>query len=151
MPRRRRKRGKGGRPAVKTVSHDGINFRSGLEKYMYLALKKEKLFELYEGESFELMEASTIPNRVYERQANGKGEFKLRSSSIRSINYTPDFTGKDYIIECKGLPNESFPLRFKMFKKLLGDLNDERAVYKPQCQKECDMVVDIIKSLRNNK
>ena len=37
---RRKKRG----PVVsKKVSYDGINFASGLERYMYMALKKIKL------------------------------------------------------------------------------------------------------------
>ena len=35
-----------------------------------------------------------------------------------TIKYTPDFIGKDFIIETKGRANESFPLRWKLFKRL---------------------------------
>jgi len=43
---RRKKRG----PVVaKKVTYDGIKFASGLEKYMYIALKKAKIKAKYEG------------------------------------------------------------------------------------------------------
>ena len=38
---------------------------------------------------------------------------------ILPIKYTPDFVSDSFIIECKGRANESFPLRWKMFKKYL--------------------------------
>jgi len=41
----KRKSGKRGPVAAKKVSYDGINFASGLERYTYMALKKNKLFE----------------------------------------------------------------------------------------------------------
>ena len=34
------------------------------------------------------------------------------------IKYTPDFIGDNFIIETKGRANESFPMRWKLFKKL---------------------------------
>ena len=39
------------------------------------------------------------------------------NKKVLGIKYTPDFEGKDFIIECKGRPNDTFPLRWKMFKK----------------------------------
>ncbi len=36
----------------KKISFDGINFASGLEKYMYTALRKANIKALYEGETF---------------------------------------------------------------------------------------------------
>jgi hypothetical protein len=56
---------------------------------------------------------------AYERQANGKGEYKDRGNKkILGIKYTPDFEGSDFIIETKGRANDSFPLRYKLFKAL---------------------------------
>ena len=147
MRHKRRKKKTGGSPAKK-ITVDGITFASGLEKYMYNALKQANLFDAYEGETFELQPAIQIPNQVFERMANGKGEFKLRSSSIRSISYTPDFTGTDYIIETKGHANMAFPLRYKMFKKWLHDNRDYRTLYKPQKHSECDEVVRLILNSR---
>ena len=148
MKKKRKYKGRAHVNSTKTIV-DGIQFASGLESYMYTQLKKEKLFELYEGEQFLLIEGFALPNDSYERQANGKGEFKNRNSSrIRQITYTPDFTGKDYIIETKGRANESFPLRFKLFKRLLVKNNDTRAIYKPQNKKEIDEVITLIKNAR---
>ena len=88
---------------AKKASADGIQFRSGLEKHTYLALKDANLFELYEDEVFKTLEGFTFPNESIEKQSNGKGEFKNRGvKKILGIKYTPDFTGYDYIIECKG-------------------------------------------------
>ena len=39
----------------KKVSYDGINFASGLERYMYMALRKAKIKAKYEGETFVLL------------------------------------------------------------------------------------------------
>ena len=142
MKRRSKKRG----PVVaKKTTFDGINFASGLEKYTYIALKKEKLFEYYEGEVFQLVEGFSFTNEAYEKQANGKGDFTNRGQKkILGIKYTPDFTGKDYIIECKGRANESFPLRWKMFKKHVKEHIPHVTLYKPQNQKECDRVIELI-------
>lgn len=131
------------------VTVDGIKFASGLEAYMYRALKKDKLFEMYEEEKFELLDGFHLPNECYERQSNGKGEFRQRNvSKIRGISYTPDFTGKDYIIETKGRANDSFPLRYKLFKHKLLITKDMRVLYKPQTHKECDEVINLIKNNR---
>ena len=109
---------------AKKISYDGINFASGLERYTYMALKKEKLFEGYENEVFQLVEGFDFTNQAYEKQANGKGEYINRGQKkILGIKYTPDFVGKDYIIECKGRANESFPLRWKLFKLWLTKNN----------------------------
>jgi len=124
---------------------DGIEFKSGLEAYMYKALKEASIQAEYEGISFELIPSFDFSNESYERQGNGKGEYKNRSGKkIRSINYTPDFTGRGFIIECKGRANESFPLRWKLFKKYVAERLKGVTLYKPQNQKECDETVSLI-------
>ena len=132
---------------AKKVKYDGINFASGLERYMYQALKKAKIKAKYEGETYEVISGFDFINPSYERTANGKGEFKQRGGKkILPIKYTPDFVGKDFIIECKGRANESFPLRWKLFKKYLADNKLYYRLYKPQNQKECDKVIELILS-----
>ncbi len=125
--------------------YDGIKFASGLERYCYIALKKHKIFGSYEGETFQLIETFSFENVAYERQSNGKSEYKNRGEKkILGIKYTPDFTDYDYIIECKGRANESFPLRYKLFKRWLTKNQDGRPCYKPQNQKEVDRTVELI-------
>ncbi len=68
MMRKKYKRKKG--PVrSKKVTFDGITFASGLEKYMYQALKKAKIKAKYEGETFVLLPGFHFENEVYERQA----------------------------------------------------------------------------------
>ena len=148
MKRRRSK--KRGPVQAKRITYDGINFASGLERYMYMALKKAKLKFKYEGETFELINGFEFTTESIERQSNGKGEFKNRGNKkILNIKYTPDFVGSDFIIECKGRANESFPMRWKLFKKWITDNGDKRVLYKPQNQSECDKTVDMILQKRS--
>jgi hypothetical protein len=135
----------------KKVTVDGINFASGLEKYMYLALKEANIFADYEGKTFILMEGFELGVPAYERCANGKGEFKNRGEKkILPIKYTPDFIGDGFIIECKGRANESFPLRYKLFKKVVNSEQPPVIIYKPQNHKECDKTVELILERQNS-
>ena len=129
----------------KKVSYDGINFASGLERYMYMGLKKAKIKAKYEGETFVLLNGFHFENEVYERQSNGKGEYKNRGCKrILPIKYTPDFIGDTFIIETKGRANESFPMRWKLFKQLVMNQFPNYTLYKPQNQKECDRTIELI-------
>ena len=130
---------------AKKVSYDGINFASGLEKYMHIALKKAKIKAAYEGQTFELVEAFDFNLKSVERQGNGKGEYRDRGNKkIQNIKYTPDFIGDDFIIETKGRANESFPMRWKLFKQLIVRQFPGITLYKPQNQKECDETIRLI-------
>ena len=147
----KRKSKKRGPVQAKKISYDGIKFASGLERYAYMALKKEKLFEGYENESYQLVESFHFQNESFEKQSNGKGEYINRGNKkILGIKYTPDFVGKDYIIECKGRANESFPLRWKLFKLWLTKNNIGKTLYKPQNQKEVDQTILLIKNSRKS-
>ena len=53
---KKRYKRKKGPVRAKKVSFDGITFASGLEKYMYQALKKAKIHAIYEGATFVLQE-----------------------------------------------------------------------------------------------
>ena len=146
--KRSRKRGP---VRAKKVSFDGIDFASGLEKYMYMALKKAKIRSKYEGETFVLLNGFHFENEVYERQSNGKGDYVNRGSKrILPIKYTPDFIGDDFIIETKGRANESFPMRWKLFKKLVSEQFPNITLYKPQNQTECDRTVQLILEKRRS-
>ena len=130
---------------AKKVTFDGIKFASGLEKYMYQALKNAKIHAIYEGATFELQEGFMFNIDSYERQGNGKGTMINRGQKkILNIKYTPDFVSPSFIIECKGRANESFPLRWKMFKKYVNHKMKHVTLYKPQNQKECDEVINLI-------
>ena len=144
---RRKYKKKRGPVNSKKITVDGITFASGLEKYMYQALKGAKIKAQYEGKTFVVSEGFDFPNISIERCANGRGDFKDRGNKkILPIKYTPDFIGYDFTIECKGRANESFPIRWKLFKKVVSNTDPHVIIYKPQNQKECD---ETIKSIQH--
>ena len=129
----------------KKGEYDGIKFASQLEIYMYKALKAANIDFGYETEVFQLIEGFHSDNVSFERTAN-KEMINRGEKKVRGIIYTPDFVSDKFIIETKGRPNESFPLRWKLFKRLLHLTNDSRVIYKPQSQADCLVVVeDILK------
>ena len=127
MKKRSKKRGP---VRAKKVTVDGIQFASGLERYMYLALKKAKLKAKYEGETYIIQEGFDFNHSCYEKQSNGKGEYKNR--------------GNKKILPVKYTPNESFPMRWKMFKNYVKDNLPSVTLYKPQNQKDCDETINLI-------
>ena len=135
---------------AKKVKYDGINFSSGLERYMYMALRKAGIKSEYEGQTYTLVNGFDFTSQSFERQSNGKGDFVNRGNKrILPITYTPDFIGDDFIIECKGRANESFPIRWKLFKKYVQENMPNYTLYKPQNQSECDQVIrDILSKIR---
>lgn len=142
---RKRRSKKRGPVRAKKVTHDGINFASGLEKHMYIALKKARIKAAYEGETFTLIDGFMFDSSSYERQSNGKGDMVDRGNKkILPIRYTPDFVGDGFIIECKGRANESFPMRWKLFKRYVKENLPGVDLYKPQNQKECEVVIQLI-------
>ena len=115
---------------------------------LMMALQKSLLEQ---SDIVPVLEGFKFPNISIERCANGKGDYKNRGEKkILPIRYTPDFIGDDFIIECKGRANESFPLRWKMFKKIVKRDHPCVIIYKPQNQKECDITVELIQKQRSS-
>jgi len=147
MKKRSRKKGP---VRAKKVSYDGIDFASGLEKYMWKALREAGIKAKYESETFVLVNGFHFENEVYEKQGNGKGEYVNRGNKrILPIKYTPDFIGEDFIIETKGRANESFPMRWKLFKQLVANQFPNITLYKPSNQATCDETIRVILEKRN--
>lgn len=108
--------------------YDGIKFRSKLETYTYKKLKEANIFVEYESTHFEL-----IP------------KFEYQGEKVRAMTYLPDFVGKDFIIECKGLMGDSFPLRWKIFKYTLMKNNSNYKLYLVRNQKQVDALIQQLK------
>lgn len=109
---------------------DGIKFRSKLETYTYKKLKEAKINAEYEKHKFELLPA-----------------FNFHGKKVRAITYLPDFVGKNFIIECKGFPNDAFPLKEKLFKYLLVDILPDSMYYVVHTQKQVDELINELKNL----
>jgi len=85
---------------VSKVIDDGIKFDSKLEHYAYVRMKEE-------GVVFEI-----------KPEYNLIESFRYCGELVRPMRFTPDYllTEHNIILETKGFPNESFPLRLKLFK-----------------------------------
>lgn len=158
----KRRKGKsfGGGKATKGVKRPrkvypfkGIDYKNGLERNMAIILDGADIPFEYEPKTFQLLPSFKFPLVCYERR--GKGEMINRGEkTVLGIKYTPDFIGDGFVIETKGFANESFPMRWKLFKNLLfqqGIKADELVIFKPQKISECEQVVKIIKELKDGK
>ena len=138
-----------GRTKVKNAkksTYDGKEFKSNLELYCYKKLEECKILVQYEENTFTIFPATVYPQACYEGTPK---KLYNKGSKIRPITYTPDFVDPEgkFIIETKGYANESFPLRWKLFKKHLKDNNHRYVLFMPRNKKQVDEIVEIIKQL----
>ena len=110
------------------IEYNGIKFRSKLEAYCYKKLKEANIYAEYEQHRYTLLPS-----------------FKFDNKTIRAITYLPDFVGKNFVIECKGYANESFPLREKLFKYYLTKNEPHMQYFLVKTQKQIDALIDKLK------
>jgi hypothetical protein len=129
MPKKKQQKRKEGRVKNATKNtYKGIEFKSRLETYCYKQLIENNIEAEYEKEKIILIEP-----------------FRFKGKAIRKTTYTPDFTGKDFIIECKGYFTEVAKLKWKLFLRWLNDNNLEHYdIYLPRNQKQVDEVIEQI-------
>lgn len=115
------------------VDKYGIHFRSKLELYTYEAFMKAGIPVKYEPKHFVL-----IP------------KFEYLGEKIRPLTYLPDFVGRGFIVECKGLMGDSFPLRWKLFKYYLKKRRAKTKLYLVRNHAQVDNMIQELKSQRQN-
>lgn len=127
---------------------NGITFKSTLEASFYKTLVATGLTPNYETAKFILAEGfkPTVP--FYNRSKSKV--FRMDMSKIRDITYTPDFTipykGTLFIIEAKGIENDTYPIKKKLFRKLLESIKIPCVYFEVHTKKELLEVIKIIKS-----
>lgn len=136
------------RKATKKALYDGITFDSNLEVYCYKALKAAKLDFKYVPTTFTLIDGFDFIGTSYEADKRVGKLLTAKSSKMQSIKYTPDFVGKNWIIETKGAQTDVFNMRFKLFKKYLTDNNIQCDLYMPKNHAQVDQAITLI--LNNN-
>lgn len=154
------------RNATQSIS-GGITFKSKLEKSIYDTLLEQGFNPKYEPITFVIWEGfrPTIP--YYDRETNYQRDVRLVASGgssakmlvrkkarILNVQYTPDFYFKyndlNVYIEAKGIENDVFYLKKKMFIKYLDDLyleKGERSIYfEVYTRKQLLQAIEIIKN-----
>ena len=145
----------------------GITFKSKLEKSIYDTLLEQGFNPKYEPITFVIWEGfrPTIP--YYDRETNYQRDVRLAASGgssskmlvrkkarIINVQYTPDFYFKyndlNVYIEAKGIENDVFYLKKKMFIKYLDDLyleKGEKSIYfEVYTRKQLLQAIEIIKN-----
>lgn len=115
------------------VDKYGLHFRSKLECYTYEAFMKAGIPVEYEPKHFTLL-----------------NKFEFNKEKIRAITYLPDFIGNyknnKFVVECKGMITESFPLRWKLFKYYLKRHRSKCKCYMVRNHKQVDEMINDIKN-----
>ena len=115
------------------VNKYGLHFRSKLECYTYEAFMKDGIPVEYEPKHF------TLLNKI-----------EFNKEKIRAITYLPDFIGSyknnKFVVECKGMITESFPLRWKLFKYYLKRHRSKYKCYMVRNHKQVDEMINDIKN-----
>lgn len=111
----------------------GIHFRSKLELYTYEAFMKAGIPVKYEPKHFTLLP-----------------KFTYLGENIRAITYLPDFIGQGFVVECKGLMGDSFPLRYKLFKYYLKRHHSKMRCYLVRNHKQVDEMIAELKVRQEN-
>ncbi len=132
------------------LEFDGISFKSKLEKMIYQTLRENNLPVEYEPQKFIIWEGfrPTVP--FYDKDKTTR-MLKLEKKKIISISYTPDFVFRYndclIIIEAKGMENDRFYLKKKMFRKWLENNEPKSIYFEIYTKKQLLQAIDIIKAL----
>lgn len=138
--------------------YDGIQFKSHLEVMTFKTLKEHNLFPEYEKKTFLLWEGF-VPNTPFYTKNKFKRKNKnvkvldnstaIDNRPIQGITYTPDFVfeynGRTIIVECKGIANDIFPYKFKMFRKHIDNLKENYEIWEIFTKKQLLTCIEHLK------
>lgn len=149
-------------------SSKGITFKSQLEKSIYNTLLQQGFEPQYEPTTFTLWEGFEPITPYYDKETDKQKIKRLsdgidtrtskiliqKTGKIVGIRYTPDFYFKyndlNVYIEAKGIENDVFYLKKKMFIKYLDDRyleKGEKSIYfEVYTRKQLLQAIEIIKN-----
>ena len=150
------------RGATKTNSL-GITFKSQLEKCFYKTLLELGFNPKYEPKTFVVWEGFTAITPFYDRETDTQRDKRDPKSSkilvekshiVQPIRYTPDiyfeYKGIDVWIEAKGIENDVFYIKKKLFRKyldrVLATTGKKSLYFEVYTKKQLLQAIDIVKS-----
>ena len=151
-------------------SSNGITFKSQLEKSIYNTLLQQGFEPQYEPTTFTLWDGFKPLTLYYDKETD-KQKIKrlskcinpctakiliLKTGKIAGIKYTPDFYFKyndlNVYIEAKGIENDVFYIKKKMFIKYLDNLYSEKGeksiYFEVYTKKQLLQAIEIVKSYK---
>lgn len=141
-----------------SMEYDNIKFKSALECSCYKKLKASGLQFSYESERITLWEGTKyFYIKVYAPKKVGSGRYNKdleeQTRALLNITYTPDFIvikdGYKIYFDVKGKENDVYPIKKKMFLKLLEERKDGKKYmfFEPHNVKQMTQAINIIKEL----
>lgn len=133
------------------LEYDGIQFKSKLEKMAYQTLKENSIPVEYEPKKFIIWEGfkPTVP--FYNKDKNTR-MLKQDNKKIINVTYTPDFVFRYnnhlIVIEAKGIENNCFYLKKKMFRKWLEENHPNSIYFEIFSKRQLLQAIDIINNLK---
>ena len=152
-----------------TICKDNsITFKSVLEKSVYNTLLQQGFEPKYEPKTFTLWDGFTPITPYYDKESPKHRDERDPSSSIMlmkktskiiGIRYTPDFYFRykdiDIYIEAKGMENDVFYIKKKLFIKYLDNLYIKEGqlsmYFEVYTRKQLLQAIDIIKDYESNR
>ena len=135
----------------KSIEYDGLFFDSLQEASVYKHLKQAGFNPSREPIKYVIWNGFKPTVKFYNRDKKTK-TLVLDNSKIRDITYTPDFqfvhAGYTIIIEVKGMENDVFPYKKKLFRKLLESF-DKVLFFELGTIRQLKQAITIIKELEN--
>ena len=141
--------------AKKNKSNKLGKYASGLEKYCGDSLQAAGYKFNYE-QKFTIMEGFNYPSPYFKSTPKSKEMKDVSSRKILPITYKPDFYLPEYktFIETKGWvrPNDSFPLRWKIFMNYLkGNDMDDHTLFIPKNKEQVDAIINQLNQWNQKK
>ena len=132
------------------IEYEGIQFKSRLERACYIRLKSEGFTPLYEPTHYVLLPPFKLNNGVI--NANKKKDLSLYTS-FRALTYTPDFEftykGIHVFYDAKGMPNDTYPLKKKLFISYLENLQIPYIFFEPHNLAQLEQSIQILYELHS--
>lgn len=131
--------------------YDGLKFDSKNEVAVYKHLKNEGFEVLREPVKYVLWEGCKPAVPFYNINKRTK-MLELDMDKLRNITYLPDFqisyAGYTIIIEVKGKENDVFPVKKKLFRKLL-ESREKVMYFELNTIRQLKQAIEIIKKLKD--
>ena len=124
-------------------------FKSNLEVMAARLLDEAGLEYEYEPWVIKVVKPSKWNGVSYE--SVGKKKAFKQVNLIRKVDYTPDFVGKNWVMETKGMQTQDFIIRWKLFKRYLEEEGLDYTLFMPTNKKQIEESIKIIKELNNGR
>ena len=141
----------------------GITFKSQLEKVLYRTLLELGFNPKYEPKTFIVWDGFKAITPFYDKETDTQRDKRDPKSSkilvekspiVQPIRYTPDlyfeYKGIDVWIEAKGIENDVFYIKKKLFRKYLDDkllsVGKRSLYFEVYTKKQLLQAIEIVKS-----